>query len=77
MCAEYGLHERTIPAETWLFSLVLGHSYLVRDRHLSLDKIRALGFNETLQLAEGHCMAFDMLAKANIIPAKDTMQKGV
>lgn len=77
MCAEYGLQERSIPAETWLFSLVLGHSYLVRDRHLSLDKIRALGFNETLQIAEGHCMAFDMLAKAKIIPASDTMRKGI
>lgn len=76
MCAEYGLKERTIPADTWLFCLVLGHSYLIRDRHLSLDKIRSLGFTETLKAAEGHTMGFDKLAEAKIIPAKDAMQKG-
>lgn len=76
MCAEYGLQERTIPADSWLFCLVLGHSYLIRDRHLSLDKIRSLGFTETLGTAEGHILAFDLLAKAKIIPESDAMQKG-
>lgn len=76
MCAEYGLQARTIPADTWLFGLVLGHSYLIRDRHLSLDKIRSLGFTETLGAAEGHHIAFDALAQAKIIPAKQAMQNG-
>lgn len=76
MCEEYGLQKRIIPPETWLFSLILGHSYLVRDRHVSLDKIRSLGFTETLGLTEGHHLSFDLLTKANIIPEKQAMQKG-
>lgn len=76
MCAEYGLQERTIPEETWLFCLILGHSYLVRDRAMSLDKIRSLGFTETLKVAEGHRRGFDMLAQAKINAERLVMQKG-
>jgi hypothetical protein len=76
MCAEYGLRERQIPPESWIFTLVTGHSYLKRDRHMSLDKIRSLGFNEELQVGEGHFIGFGRMVAANIIPKPENLLKG-
>jgi len=76
MCAEYGLRERQIPPESWIFTLVAGYSYLQRDRQMSLDKIRSLGFNEELQVGEGHFIGFGRMVAANIIPKPEILLKG-
>lgn len=75
MCKEYGLRERVIPKETWVFTLIAGYSLLCRDRALSLDKIRSVGFSEGLSLGKGHWIGFDRMVKGNIIPKPQKTQQ--
>ncbi|KAJ5836186.1 hypothetical protein N7447_002212 [Penicillium robsamsonii] len=66
MCEDYGLHPREISEATWIF-LSAGFSFLDRNRELSLDKIRSVGFTE-YPIAYGYFQVFDHLAQENIIP---------
>lgn len=74
MCSEYGLRERVISPEAWVF-MRLGFEYLCRDRALSLDKIRSVGFTEEFSMCEGHFIGFDRMAAAKILPPRDVLQK--
>ena len=74
MCAEYNLRERTIPTETWIFTLVAGYSLLCRDRSFSLDKVRAAGFKEGYPVGKGHFIGFDRMVDAGIIPPRSAME---
>lgn len=76
MCAEYGLEERTVPPETWIFTLVAGFNLLKRNREVSLDKIRAVGYTEELPIGGGQFKVMDRLVTSRRIPSKEVMQKG-
>ncbi|KAL4934214.1 uncharacterized protein BDV17DRAFT_278540 [Aspergillus undulatus] len=53
MCEECRLRPRDISKETWIF-LSAGFSFLGRDRELSLDEIRSVGFTEEYPVADGY-----------------------
>ncbi|OJJ94785.1 hypothetical protein ASPACDRAFT_1908734 [Aspergillus aculeatus ATCC 16872] len=74
MCEEYDLHPREIPAATWIF-LAAGMSFLARDRDLSLEKIRSVGFTEEYPVAYGYFRVFDRLAQEKIILSKAAWSK--
>ncbi|KAL5336870.1 hypothetical protein BJX70DRAFT_371360 [Aspergillus crustosus] len=67
---EYGLRERVIDRATWMF-VKGGFVLLDRDRELSLDKIRGLGFTEEWPAGKGHYLAFDQMAAEKIFPGRD------
>lgn len=69
MCEEYGLCPREIPEATWIF-LSAGFSFLCRNRELSLDKIRSVGFTEEHPVAYGYFQVFERLTQEKIIPSK-------
>ncbi|KAL3461854.1 hypothetical protein BJX64DRAFT_277636 [Aspergillus heterothallicus] len=69
MCEEYGLKERTIEDATWIF-VKAGLTLLDRNREMSLDKIRNVGFMEELPVGQGHIRTFDRIASENIIPPR-------
>lgn len=75
MCDEYGLHQKVIPPESWIFALVAAHSLLQRNREVSLDKIRSVGFKEERALGEGHFAALDRLVTSKMLPPREKMQK--
>lgn len=77
MCSEYGLRERVISPESWIFMLYGGHSLLCRNRELSLEKIRSVGFVEERAVGEGHFVGFDRMEAAKILPPTSSMQNGV
>jgi hypothetical protein len=77
MCVEFGLRERTIPPESWTFALVAGCSYLKRDRHLSLAKIRSLGFTDEYAPGQGQIIGYNRMVESNILPPSEAMKKGV
>ncbi|KAL3428757.1 hypothetical protein BDV09DRAFT_203925 [Aspergillus tetrazonus] len=52
MCKEYDLRLRKIPEATWIF-LSAGFTFLGRNREMSLEKIRNVGFTEEYPLADG------------------------
>ncbi|KAI9040594.1 uncharacterized protein KD926_008161 [Aspergillus affinis] len=68
MCHEYGLCARRIPPECWAL-VKAGFTLLDRNREMSLDKIRGVGFTEKLAVGEGHCVVFDRLKETRFIPA--------
>ncbi|CAI7629992.1 unnamed protein product [Penicillium palitans] len=70
MCEEYGLRPREISEATWIF-LSAGFSFLGRNRELSLNKIRSVGFMEEYPIAYGYFQVFDHLAQEKIIPNKE------
>ncbi|OQE24005.1 hypothetical protein PENFLA_c010G10856 [Penicillium flavigenum] len=70
MCKEYGLHPREIPEATWTF-LSVGFGFLCRNRELSLDKIRSVGFTEEYPVAYGYFQVFERLTHEEIIPSKE------
>ncbi|RAK71282.1 SDR family oxidoreductase [Aspergillus fijiensis CBS 313.89] len=70
MCEEYELRPREIPAATWIF-LAAGMSFLARDRDLSLDKIRSVGFTEEYPVGDGYFRVFDRLVQEKIIHSKE------
>ncbi|KAL4965198.1 SDR family oxidoreductase [Aspergillus stella-maris] len=74
MCEEYGLQERVIGEATWVF-VKAGFMLLDRNREMSLDKIRSVGFKEELPVGHGHYRAFDQMALERIIPSRDTWAK--
>ncbi|KAI9373898.1 hypothetical protein BJX61DRAFT_551884 [Aspergillus egyptiacus] len=80
MCDEYGLKKRSIEPATWVF-VKAGLVLLDRDREMSLDKIRKLGFTEELPVGQGHCLAFDQMAAEKVIPCRNswsqTQQNGL
>lgn len=76
MCVEYGLRAREISPESWLFMLYGGHSLLCRNRELSLEKIRSVGFVEERAVGEGHFVGFDRMVAARILPSRSVMQEG-
>lgn len=75
MCAEYGLRPRKLTPESWVFTFGV-FSWLTRNRGLSLDKIRSVGFKDELRLGEGHFIGFDRMAAGRSISSKQSMQKG-
>lgn len=74
MCAEHDLAGTEIPHETWVF-LAAGNVLLDRNRGLSLDKIRALGFTEEMPPGHGISVVLDRLVAVKRIPSKEVMQK--
>lgn len=56
--------------------LAAGHSLLCRNRELSLEKIRSVGFTEEMPMGEGHFIGFDRMVAAKILPSTSNMQKG-
>lgn len=72
MCAEYGLQHRQIPEATWIF-VKAGLTLLDRNREMSLDKIRSVGFTEENPVGHSHYTAFDRIAEAKIIPSRDAL----
>ncbi|KAK1147818.1 hypothetical protein N8T08_000331 [Aspergillus melleus] len=73
MCKEYGLQKRDIPEATWIF-MRAGFTMLERNRELSLDKIRSLGFTEEYPVGHGYFRVFDHLVSENIVPPKEKLQ---
>ncbi|CAG8111848.1 unnamed protein product [Penicillium salamii] len=71
MCEEYCLQPREILPETWTF-LSAGFSFLGRDRALSLEKIRSVGFTEEYPVGYGYMRVFDRLVEDDIIPSRET-----
>ena len=69
MCEEYGLRPREIPEASWTF-LSAGFSLLCRNRELSLDKIRSVGFTEEYPIGYGYFQVFERLTQDKIIPSK-------
>ncbi|KAL3440282.1 hypothetical protein BJX65DRAFT_316749 [Aspergillus insuetus] len=69
MCAEFGLQKRTIEPATWVF-VKAGLTLLDRNREMSLDKIRKVGFTEELPVGEGHVRTFNRIAVEGIIPSR-------
>ncbi|KAE8150861.1 hypothetical protein BDV25DRAFT_139456 [Aspergillus avenaceus] len=67
MCAEYGLQKREIGRETWVF-LKAGFVLLDRNRELSLDKIRSVGFTDEYPVAYGYMRVFEHLVHEKIVP---------
>ena len=74
MCKKYGLRYREIPEATWTF-LSVGLSFLCRNRELSLDKIRSVGFTEEYPIAYGYFQVFECLSQEKIIPAKEDLYR--
>lgn len=72
MCAEYGLQYREIPAATWIF-VKAGFTLLDRNREMSLDKIRSVGFTEENPIGHSHYAVFDRIAEAKFIPSRSAM----
>lgn len=73
MCDKFGLKKRNIARETWVL-FKCGFTLLDRDRELSLDKIRGLGFVEERKVGEGHTLSFDRMAALKVIPAKQDLE---
>lgn len=73
MCKEYGLQKRDIPEATWIF-MRAGFTMLERNREMSLDKIRSLGFKEEYPVGHGYFRVFDHLVSENIVPPKEKLQ---
>ncbi|KAL4806072.1 hypothetical protein BDV18DRAFT_160140 [Aspergillus unguis] len=67
MCDAYGLQKRSIGESTWVF-VRAGFTLLDRNREMSLDKIRSVGFNEEVPVGQGYYWAFDQMAAERIIP---------
>ncbi len=74
MCEEYGLRHRNVDEASWVF-VKAGFTLLDRNREMSLDKIRGLGFTEELSIGQGHYLAFDRMAAEKIIPASKSLTK--
>ena len=74
MCEEYGLRPREIPEATWIF-LSAGFSFLGRNREMSLEKIRSVGFTEEYPVAHGYFLVFDRLVEEKIVPGKGAWTK--
>lgn len=74
MCEEYGLTPREIPEATWIF-LSAGFSFLGRDRELSLDKIRSVGFTEEYPVAHGYFRVFERLVEEKILLSTEAWGK--
>lgn len=67
MCGECGLQKREIGQASWIF-LMAGLTMLQRNRELSLDKIRSVGFTEEFPVGYGYFRVFDHLRSEKIIP---------
>ncbi|KAL4903358.1 hypothetical protein BDW74DRAFT_156229 [Aspergillus multicolor] len=74
MCKEYGLRQRKIEDATWIF-VKAGLTLLNRNREMSLDKIRSVGFTEEWAIGEGQLRAFDRIAAEKIIPDKTSWDR--
>ncbi|KAJ0413622.1 hypothetical protein BJY00DRAFT_296626 [Aspergillus carlsbadensis] len=66
MCEDYGLRPRGILPETWIL-ISAGFTLLDRNRELSLDKIRGLGFTEEYPVGHGYFRVFERLVQERII----------
>ncbi|OQE40206.1 hypothetical protein PENCOP_c006G04608 [Penicillium coprophilum] len=69
MCNAYCLEHRLLPHSSWIF-LKAGFTLLDRNREMSLDKIRGVGFKEEIPVGEGYLIAFDRIAEAKLIPSQ-------
>ncbi|KAK2745757.1 hypothetical protein FQN55_006078 [Onygenales sp. PD_40] len=75
MCEEYKLRGKEILPATWMFAKI-GFTWLDRDREMSLDKIRDVGFMEELPVGQGYQVACERMAEAGIIPSSKVLQFG-
>lgn len=69
MCETYGLQRRAVSESAWVFSKV-SLTMLNRNRELSLDKIRSIGFTEELPVGQGHYVTLDRMVDERILPPK-------
>lgn len=72
MCERYGLQRREISESAWIF-FKAGFIMLNRNRELSLDKIRSIGFKEELPVGQGHYVALDRMRDERILPPKSVL----
>ena len=69
MCESYGLQQRKVPESAWTFVRAI-LTMLDRNRELSLEKIRTIGFTEELPVGHGHYVTLDRMVEERIIPPK-------
>lgn len=72
MCKSYSLVPRELSSASWVFCKA-AFTLLDRDRELSLDKIRDIGFTEELPLGQAHYIAFDRMAENRLIPSREAL----
>lgn len=72
MCESYGLHQRGIPESAWTFVKAM-LTMVNRNRELSLDKIRAIGFTEERPVGHGHYVTLDRMVDERIILPKQVL----
>ncbi|PLB44203.1 hypothetical protein P170DRAFT_416668 [Aspergillus steynii IBT 23096] len=75
MCAEYGLQYRVIGEAAWIFCKV-GFTMLHRNRELSLQKIRGLGFTEEIPVGQSYIDTFEHMARERILPPSEALRGG-
>lgn len=75
MCEEYGLQYRQINEAAWIFCKV-GFTLLHRNRELSLQKIRSLGFNEESPVGQSYINTFEHMEKEKILPPNGALNGG-
>ncbi|KAJ5279022.1 hypothetical protein N7478_004394 [Penicillium angulare] len=76
MCEQYGLQLRSISEYTWMF-LSVAVAMLDRNREMSLNKIRSVGFTEEYPVADGYFKVFDHFVQEKIIPSKESWTKQI
>jgi hypothetical protein len=69
MCQTYCLEHRDLPPSSWVF-IKVGFTLLDRNREMSLDKIRGVGFKEEIPAGEGYIVALERIAEAKLIPSQ-------
>lgn len=69
MCETYGLQRRTISESAWIF-VKAGMTMLDRNRQMSLDKIRDIGFTEELPVGQGHYVTLDRMVDERLLPSR-------
>lgn len=72
MCKAYQLEYRDVPPSSWIF-LKAGFTLLDRNREMCLDKIRAVGFKEEIPVGQGHIIALERIAEADLIPSRHAL----
>lgn len=65
----HDLKQRDISESAWIF-VKAGLTMLNRNREVSLDKTRGIGFTEELPVCQGHYVALDRMMDERILPPR-------
>lgn len=76
MCKTHELKQRDISESVWVL-VKAGLTMLNRNREVSLDKIRSIGFIEELPVCQGHYVAVDCMINERILPPRQFLVSGV